>query len=208
MLQHGLNGNYEVVPNVVDEKKFVPGTAQHSDKIRFLHVSSLIEREKNVSGILRAFKNALNTILNLELTIIGEGENKVELKALCDYLEITAHVNFKGRVVGEELIRNMQNCDALVMFSHYETFCLVNIEAFACGKPVITSNAGAIPGYMNEQLGIMVKVNDEKALCDAMVRFAKAPKNYDATYIRNFAMQFSYGTVGKQLDEIYQKALK
>ena len=121
-------------------------------------------------------------------------------------MQISTKVHFKGRVIGNELITILQNSDALIMFSHFETFCLVNIEAFACGKPIITSNAGAIPSYMNDQLGLMVNKGDEEALCKAILHFALNPKQFDAAYIRNFAMQFSYTQVGKQLDLIYQNA--
>lgn len=52
-------------------------------------------------------------------------------------------------------------------------FCLVIIEAFACGKPVITSNAGAIKTYMKPELGIMVDKGNEQQLTKAILVFAK-----------------------------------
>jgi L-malate glycosyltransferase len=207
MLAHGLSGNYEVVPNVVDVNRFKPLNGPPSQKIKFIHISSLIEKEKNVSGILRAFKMALSFNPNLELVIVGEGENKINLQKLALELNIANDVIFKGRLTGDELVKNIDECNALLMFSHYETFCLVNIEAFACGKPVITSNAGAIPSYMNEQLGLMVEKNDEKKLSEAILKFAKNPSIYNVDYIRAFAQNFSYEKVGKQLDDIYNKTL-
>lgn len=208
MQQHGLDGDYEVVPNVVDVERFVPGEMAPTNSINLLHISSLIEREKNVSGIVRAFARAWTEMPNLKLCVIGEGENKSALMALAANLGVGAHVVFRGRLVGDELIHSLQQSHALVMFSHFETFCLVNIEAFACGKPVITSNAGAIPGYMNDKLGIMVEKNNEAALAQAMVHLAKNPSTFDPQYIRAFAMQFGYATVGKQLHHIYLQTLQ
>ncbi len=207
MLAHGLKGDYEVVPNVVDLNRFLPKDFSPKDKIRLVHISSLTEREKNVSGILRAFQLALKQVPNMELVIIGEGDNKLELKALAEFLNISEHTKFKGRVVGDELIQTLQSSHALVMFSHYETFCLVIIEALACGKPVITSDAGAIPGYMNDRLGMMVQKNNEEQLREAIVKFALKPNAFDHLYLRSFAEKFSYQHVGQQLSKIYQEAI-
>jgi len=207
MLAHGLLGNYEVVPNVVDVNRFKPLNGTPSQKIKFIHISSLIEKEKNVSGILRAFKMAFSFNPNLELVIVGEGENKINLQKLALELNIADDVIFKGRLTGDELVKTIDECNALLMFSHYETFCLVNIEAFACGKPVITSNAGAIPSYMNERLGIMVEKNDEKKLSEAILKFAKNPSIYNVEYIRSFAQNFSYEKIGKRLNDIYNETL-
>ena len=95
------------------------------------------------------------------------------------------------------------------MFSNYETFCLVIIEAFACGKPVITSNAGAIPDYMKPELGILVQKNAEDELCTAILEMAKNASTYDSHLIRDFAVQnYSYEKVGADLNRIYDSVLK
>ena len=207
MLAHGLKGDYEVVPNVVDVHRFFPKLAPSDGRLKLVHISSLIEREKNVSGILRAFQQALKQNSNMELVIIGEGDNKLELKALAELLGILANTKFMGRVVGDELIQTLQVSNALIMFSHYETFCLVIIEALACGKPVITSNAGAIPSYMNDKLGLMVEKNNEDQLCEAILKLSANSNQFDAQYLRAFAEKYSYERVGQQLDEIYKQAI-
>jgi len=207
MLAHGLKGDYEVVPNVVDVHRFFPKLAPSDGRLKLVHISSLIEREKNVSGILRAFQQALKQNSNMELVIIGEGDNKLELKALAELLGILANTKFMGRVVGDELIQTLQVSNALIMFSHYETFCLVIIEALACGKPVITSNAGAIPSYMNDKLGLMVEKKNEDQLCEAILKLSANSNQFDAQYLRAFAEKYSYERVGQQLDEIYKQAI-
>src|SRR6185503_9378893 len=105
-----------------------------------LHISSLDDMQKNVSGILRAFQAALKENPDMELSIVGEGEDKQTLERLVERLKIKDKVKFKGAMFSGDLVNEINSHHGLVIFSNYETFCLVIIETFACGKPVITSN--------------------------------------------------------------------
>ncbi len=208
MLRHGLSGNYVVVPNVVNVHAFTPLERKTDNTTRLIHISSLNDREKNVSGIIRAFKKASEKNPALELNIIGEGVDKEKYKTLVKELKLEDKITFKGRLLSAALIKEMNANDALIMFSNYETFCLVIIEAFACAKPVITSNAGAIKTYMKPELGIMVEKQNEAQLTKAILDFAADTKKYKGDVIRKFAVDnYSYEKVGERLTEIYTMAL-
>lgn len=209
MVSQGLKGEYRVVPNVVNTGVFKPMALPKDESFtRFIHISSLNDREKNVSGIIRAFYQALLENRTLELLIVGEGVDEPVYRKLTTALKIEQNVRFAGRLMSEELARQINLSDALVMFSNYETFCLVNIEAFACGKPVITSNAGAIPEYMHPSRGVVVPVGDEIKLKTALLELAAEKHKYKTEEIRDFAVKnFSYEEVGKQLSAIYNQVL-
>lgn len=210
MLSHGLTGSYEVVPNVVNVQRFSPSTTKttHSGT-RFIHVSSLTDREKNISGLLRAFAGAVKKNTEIQLNIVGDGPERKDLEAYSRSLGLEQHVQFSGRITGDHLVNALRASDALVMFSHFETFCLVIAEAFATGLPVITSAAGAIPSYMTPELGLMVPPRDENALTEALLQFASSTQHFDSSVIRHFAVQhFSYEIVAEQLDRIYHDVLQ
>ena len=210
MLSHGLNGNYIVVPNVVNVHEFKPEEIPHKHTLtKLIHISSLNDREKNVSGLLNAFAKALKENAALELNIVGEGIDKVNYQNQVRALQIHSKVNFKGRLFRKDLVSEINENDALIMFSNFETFCLVIIEAFACGKPVITSNAGAIKTYMKPELGIMVETQNEAALASAILTFAAGTHKFDSNSIRKFAVEnYSYEKVGEKLNGIYNLALQ
>jgi glycosyltransferase involved in cell wall biosynthesis len=209
MLSHGLTGNYQVVPNVVNIHNFKPAATETKSGIRLIHISSLNDREKNVSGIIRAFSNACKKNAQLHLTLVGEGIDKEHYQSLVASLGLTSCVTFTGRLLSEDLVQEINKHDALIMFSNYETFCLVIVEAFACGKPVITSDAGAIKTYMTPQLGMMVRKRDEEALTQAILQFAEQPAQFDSAFIRKFAVEnYSYEVVGNKLDTIYNQVLQ
>jgi len=208
MQAHGLNGNYKIVPNVVNTQRFVPAIKTTGSVTRYLHISSLTEREKNVSGILRAFATASKQNTNLVLDIVGDGPDRAAHEALARQLGLEHRVVFKGRLTGQDLVSALQHCDCLVMFSHFETFCLVIAEAFACGKPVITSNAGAIDSYVTAELGIKVNTGDEPALAQALLQFPEKQARFDPAFIRDYALNnFSYEKVGQLLNSIYNDVL-
>ena len=209
MLSHGLTGNYMVVPNVVNIHVFRPEEQAKNEATNLIHISSLNDKEKNVSGLIRAFGNASQKNSALQLNIVGEGVDKEKYRALVKQLQLENKIKFKGRLMGKDLVKEMNANDALIMFSNYETFCLVIIEAFACGKPVITSNAGAIKTYMKPELGIMVEKEKEDELTQAILEFTENAEKYDRHFIREFAVDnYSYEKVGEKLNEIYKLALK
>ena len=208
MMKHGLKGDYRVVPNVVNVHRFTPSQRVADNTIQLLHISSLTDREKNVSGLLRAFAKAVKQLPSLRLTVVGDGPERADHERLMQQLGLANTVHFSGRLIDEALTAALRDCDALVMFSHFETFCLVIVEAFATGKPVITSAAGAIPSYMQPQLGILVPPGDENALAQAMIDFAGTRATFNSDVIRRFAVEhFSYEQVGSQLSNIYAEVL-
>jgi glycosyltransferase involved in cell wall biosynthesis len=208
MLAHHLNGRYEIIPNVVNVDVFKPEEIKNENGTTLIHISSLNDREKNVSGLIRAFAKASEKQKDLRLKIVGEGIDKDKYILLVKDLELNSKVQFLGRLFSKDLVREINSSDALIMFSNYETFCLVIIEAFACGKPVITSNAGAIRTYMKPELGMMVEKRDEEALAAAILEFSKNKKKFDKDHIRNYAVEnYSYENVGKRLDKIYELSI-
>lgn len=208
MLRHDLPGNYEVVPNVVDELLFKPQSGPAHLSIRFLHISSLNDTEKNVSGIIRAFSKAYLNNQNIELNIIGDGEDIQKLRRSVHDLKLEDKIRFKGRVFGQQLVDEINANDALVMFSNYETFGITIIEALSCGKPVITARSGGIAELITPGLGLVVNRKDEMALTEALLTFAKEKKKYDPALLRKFVTdRFTLTRVGEQLTKIYNKVL-
>lgn len=209
MLAHGLSGNYTIVPNVVDIHLFTPQPTGIKDNItRFIHISTLDDVQKNVSGIIRAFALACKTNPSLELNIIGEGLQKTQLLELVQAQGMAGKINFRGRLITTAIVNEINANDALVMFSNYETFSLVVAEAFACGKPVITSKAGGLTDYIAPGMGIMVEKRNEAQLAGAMLSFANNKNNYNAANIRQYVVDnYSTEKIGRKLKAVYDAVL-
>lgn len=210
MLMHELKGNYQVVPNVVNEKLFKPNSSiiKSSDKTRFLHISTLDQDQKNVIGILNAFEKAYNINNAIELSIIGNLNNAKILQEQVEKKKLKQAVKFKGPMHNEELINEINSYDSLLMFSNYESFCLVLAEAMACGIPVITSKCGGITNIIPDHTGIKVEVKNEQQLTEAIIAMSKNKATYNTKEIRQFIIDnYSQTIINKQLSAIYQSVL-
>jgi len=108
----------------------------------------------------------------LKLKIVGEGPEKKNLESrILPCLPAGRNlglnnVEFLGYKTGDELKNLVRNSMFVVCPSiSYETFGLVVIEANALEKPVIASNAGALPEIIEDRkTGLLFKPGDAKEL--------------------------------------------
>lgn len=208
MEKHGLTGNYTIVPNAIDETLFRPLTDIKAADASFVHISSLVDREKNVSGILRAFQIALRQQPELRLTIVGDGGDAPSLKAYAKELGIDGQVNFKGRLYGEALVREINAHAALLTFSHFETFGITLVEAMACGRPVIAARCGGVANLLDRDTGLVVDPRDEAGLSAALLQLTRHEVAFDPLRLREFVTRrFTVDTIAVQLRTIYATAL-
>jgi len=207
MLSHGLyNANYQIVPNVVDTVLFQPEIIEKKKK-SILHVSTLQNRHKNFSGILRVVNKLSQKRDDFVLNVVYDSDNSVYLPFV-EENNLHDFVVFHGQKTGEELVRHFNEADFFVFFSNYETQGLVLIESFACGKPVIASNIGAVNAIVNQTNGILVQPRNEDELLDAMLYMLDHYQDYDSVAIRDYAVEnFSEKVVGETFLSIYNTVI-
>ena len=207
MQSHGLyNANYQIVPNVVDTVLFQPFVVEKKKK-SILHVSTLQNRHKNFSGILRVVNKLSQKRDDFVLNVVYDSDNSVYLPFV-EENNLHDFVVFHGQKTGKELVRHFNEADFFVFFSNYETQGLVLIESFACGKPVIASNIGAVNAIVNQTNGILVQPRNEDELLDAMHYMLDHYQDYDSVAIRDYAVEnFSEKVVGETFLSIYNTVI-
>jgi len=116
MSSHGLKKQYYVVPNVVDMRLFCPlADRQDCKRTRILYVSRLSDRQKNVSGILRAIASVLLRRQDFELHIVGDGTDRALLEDVADNMRVkNRFVFFHGLKSPQEIVEFMQTADFLL----------------------------------------------------------------------------------------------
>ena len=212
MVNSAGNQEYRVIPNVVDTDKFTLGsrTRSEGDELKILHVSSLEEAQKNITGILNtvSYIRTAHPDFKFSLTIVGgaEAERLSKVRQYATILKLVEpYVKFTGVLSGEAVAEEMRNSDAVLLFSRKENFPCVIAEAWACGKPVITTDVGGIAEHMSHERGVMVNSGDEQALAEAMLALNKP---WDGEKIRNYAVDnFSIDAVADAYTDAYLKAL-
>ena len=211
---YGVKTSFKVIPNAVNTEVFYPplphaaaGEARKNQGKKLLLVAVLTPI-KGVPFLLEALSQIRQGRKDFSLDIVGDGPNRQEYEELSRRLELNAIVNFHGLKPKEEVAQFMRNCDFYVQPSLVETFGVVYIEAMACGKPVIASRLPVLEEIVNEDVGILVPPKDVKALKEAIEDMLDNYKGYSPEKIAQYASErFSYGAVGKMLDEIYRGTL-
>ncbi|MGB1031960.1 MAG: glycosyltransferase, partial [Flavobacteriales bacterium] len=138
-----FSGPFKVVPNVVDTHLFQPPKEIKRAK-RVLHVSSLVDDHKNISGLIEVMSNVMKADKEVTFSIIGDGDIKPYIaKAKQQNLPLE-RFSIEGEKSLQEIASAMSNHDLFVLFSRYENLPCVILEAFAAGIPVVSSDVGGI----------------------------------------------------------------
>ncbi len=204
-----IRGNFEIIPNVVNTNIFYPANCNHSENLnkkRLLTVCNLTTR-KGIDYLLHSLYQLRKRRDDFYLDIIGDGPEKTNYERISYNLGINDIVFFHGRK--PEVARFMRCSNIFVLPSLYENFGVVYIEAMACGKPVIATNAGGPKEIVKDFTGILVPPKDVNALTEAIDYMLDNYKSYSLEKIAKYARDnFGYESVGKRLDIIYKRIIK
>ena len=123
-----------------------------------------LETHYGVDCILRAFAYIQREIPDAVLTVVGDGSQRNALENLATELHLK-RTNFTGRVEHDEIDRQYSASCIYLNASKIDNQPLSLLEAFACGLPVVTTDAGGIPDIVTDGVtGFMVPVGDYESL--------------------------------------------
>jgi rhamnosyl/mannosyltransferase len=130
-------------------------------------------------GVLRPYKGLQILLLAMtkvqgRLVIAGRGSHRAELEALAHRLGVAKRVTFLGEVSETERRQLLHACDVFVLpaLDRRESFGIAQLEAMACGKPVVSSDLPTGISVVNrhERTGLLVPPGNQDALADALNR--------------------------------------
>lgn len=144
-----------VLPIYVDFTRFaaLPRTKHPRFKVALLYVGRL-EQEKRVDLAVRTLARARNAGHDAGLTIVGDGRESKNARALARSLGVEQFVEFVGR--RDDIGPYLSQADAVLVPSVYEGYGLVIVEALAAGIPVIATDVGVA-----REAGAIVSSPDE-----------------------------------------------
>jgi glycosyltransferase involved in cell wall biosynthesis len=217
MKKLGFNNKFYVIPNVVFEgfENIKIKKSFEDNIIKIISVFNLIDKTKNISGLLIGFKKFLDTYKeefkdkDIILDIYGDGKDKRKLTNLASELNLlNKNVFFKGAVDNKVLKDLMSNYDFFVMFSRIETFSVVTLEAMLCGLPVIATKCGGPEEYLKPEYGILIDKEDIEQLVNAFYFMCKNYRNFAKEKISEFVKEnYSYSKISNKFKELYQEIL-
>jgi glycosyltransferase involved in cell wall biosynthesis len=111
------------------------------------------------------------------LILGGDGPLRIQLEQRVASMGLSDRVFFSGRILEDDLAAYFHACDVFCLPSvePSEAFGLVQLEAMACGKPVICTqlNNGVNVVNVHGQTGFAVPVRDRMALGNCLTQLLK-----------------------------------
>jgi glycosyltransferase involved in cell wall biosynthesis len=144
-----------------------------------------------------------------KLVFVGSGGMREELERVCKKMGVEKCVRFAG-FVGDVFKKALfyRAADVFVLPSAGpEIFGIVNLEAMACGVPIVASKIGGVPDIVKDgENGLLVPPRDSEALADAIIYLLenedmreKMGKNG-----RKKAEGYSWERIAEETEEIYE----
>lgn len=129
---------------------------------------------KGQEVLIRAIAKALPTSPALRLILVGEGPRRAELQRLVDELGVHDAVRLHG---AEPDARDIIGAfDIAAQASVSEGLPNAVLEAAAAGLPIVATDAGGTAEILDQgRVGILVPIDDEAAMADAIARLAADP---------------------------------
>jgi glycosyltransferase involved in cell wall biosynthesis len=171
----------EIIPLGIDLNKFNFNYDRLAiaSRIRKHHGSPIVlfvgksRYYKGIHVLLQAMEN-----INAKLLIVGADHN-LENIINQSQTRLQGKVELLGEISDESLSDYFHSCDVFVLPSvqRSEAFGIVQLEAMACGKPVVCTELGTGTSYVNEheKTGLVVPPNDPNALSEAVNHLLNNP---------------------------------
>ncbi len=209
MQQLGIPKVAAITPNIIENDPKLLAETFPQDRFIFGVVADLTDSIKNISGLLRSMQKVKAKNPKALLLIIGGGQDAATLQELATDLALTDIVIFKGRKENQYVLRFLNHIDCLVINSRYETFSMVTAEAMMAGKPVISSRCGGPEQFIDQQTGILVDVDANDQLTQAMLYMMEHYTDYHPTIIQQkIGEKYGAEKVGTVFNDIYAIALQ
>jgi glycosyltransferase involved in cell wall biosynthesis len=180
-----------VVPLGIDHATLTPGD---SEREPFVYYPARRWPHKNHARLFEAFALVRQARPELRLVLTGGDSGAVP-----------DGVDVRGHVPWAEVVRLMQTASALVFPSVYEGFGLPPLEAMACGCPVASSNAAALP-EVTAGAARLFDPHDPRAIADALLDVLSMPDEWRARGLER-AAQFSWDETARQTEKVYRELL-
>lgn len=143
-----------------------------------------LERYKGMHLLVEACARLAQRGVVFECWIVGEGPERVRLRAQIERLGLTSHVHLTGSQPHPEVAALFRRADIFALASELagrsgrrDVIANVIVEAMAAALPVVASHIPGVEELVEDQeTGYLVRPNDVDQLVEAIVRLAESPQ--------------------------------
>jgi glycosyltransferase involved in cell wall biosynthesis len=159
--------------NLIDNGEF---HFRERDPLRPVFLSNRnFELHYGVDRVLHAFAEIQKRIPESKLIVAGDGPERASLYELARKLELR-NTDFTGKVDHNQIVDLYDATDIFINGSEIDNQPLSILEAFACGLPVVTTDAGGIPDMVvHNQTALVSPRGDFQQLASNAIKLLEDP---------------------------------
>lgn len=176
-----------------------------------LFVGNLIQY-KGPDILVNAMPMIAKDVPDTKLVFVGSGGMRAELEELSKKLGVEKHVKFIGFV--EERLKPLYYKAAdifcLPSMMSTESFGIVNLEAMACGVPIVASKIGGVPDVVKGgENGLLVPPKDSEKLADAIIYLLEneGVRKKMGENGREKVEGYSWERVAEETEKVYKRVI-
>lgn len=148
-----------------------------------------------------------NELRHFKIDWFGDGPLMKEIKMLTEKLSMPV-ITFHGYQPKTVIAEYLQAASFLLHPTDKETFSCIVMESLCCGTPVLSNNVSGVSELINDSNGILVGINNEAAMREAMKIMMENQNQFDRKKISETAKnKFSKEVVGEKIVSLYQEIL-
>jgi glycosyltransferase involved in cell wall biosynthesis len=206
--RHGGVRVRELSPGI-DTRRWVPaGRADPEQDVLFL---AGLHIYKGIFVLLDAFDRLSADFPAARLLIAGVGPEESEVRRRINVMVARDRVSLLGLLERDRVMSVMQSCAVHCLPSFGEPFGMSALEAMACGKPVVVTDAGGLRHIVDEEGGRRVPAGDADALSAALGEILADPalRRTMGTHNRRVIEErFAWPQVIDRLEDLYREAIE
>jgi glycosyltransferase involved in cell wall biosynthesis len=200
-----------VLENGVDTAKFnrfmLPDTSKR--RVRVGCVANL-RPVKNVDGLMRAAKSALDRFPQLVFEVAGDGEERGELERLHAELGLGGRFVLRGSVA--DVPAFLRTVEVAVLPSHSEGMSNALLEYMSAGRAVIATDVGANAAVLRHgKDGLVVAPGDGVALVEAIGAMLTNPlraAGFGASARKRVEAEYSRDAMRRRFEAFYGRLVR
>lgn len=159
----------------VDESLLTPDPSPVPDVRRLICVGRLCE-QKGQTLLVEAVRQLTDEGVELEIVLVGDGEMRQDVEQAIEKAGIGDAFTITGWASGEQVRTHLELARALVLPSFVEGLPVVIMEAFAMGRPVLSTYVGGIPELVKPgENGWLMYPGDVDSLKAALIDVLATP---------------------------------
>lgn len=159
-----------IIHNAIDHRQFPMAITKKANAPTVVFVGRL-KKYKSVDHLLHAAALVRNALPNIRIEVLGTGDQLDALRSLGHSLGLANNVTFHGFVTEVEKTAWLSVAHVVVNSSVKEGWGISNIEANACGTPVISANVPGLRDSVRDGLsGLLYEYGDVDTLARLMQR--------------------------------------